>query len=181
MPTPQLSKTKKRLPRKREGWLRRQQDFKRGKRWRTIESNPSSITLPSIDFYVPPCLVPHHRHRFQSLGWLQVIRDCNAGLGTVGPSQIQLPFQKIGQNTQHCCLHRAHANTGCPFKVNATYSVVKECVTVVAVEEEQNCMGIDRAVERSSIFRHDWLQRVSSCNHHHQQGNNTCNPRHCRT
>jgi hypothetical protein len=39
------------------------------------------------------------------------------------------------------------------------YSVAKECVTVVGIEEEHNCTGV-RPVERSSSSRQNWLQRV---------------------
>ena len=55
------------------------------------------------------------------------------------------------------CVHAY--STGCPFKVNETYSVARKCVTVVAIEDEHNCTGV-RPVERSSSSRQDWLQRV---------------------
>ena len=48
-----------------------------------------------------------------------------------------------------------------PFKVNETYSVARECITVVAIEEEHNCTVV-RPVERSSSSRQDSLQRVLS-------------------
>ena len=46
-----------------------------------------------------------------------------------------------------------------PFKVNVTYSVARECITVFAIEEEHNCTGV-QLVERSSSSRQDSLQRV---------------------
>ena len=39
-----------------------------------------------------------------------------------------------------------------PFKVNATYSLAKECVTVIRIEEEHNCAGV-RPVERCTSSR----------------------------
>jgi len=58
------------------------------------------------------------------------------------PCKFTFRFTKSDRtpNTVVC----VYANTRCPFKVSATCSVVKECVTVVVVvvvEEEHNCMG----------------------------------------
>ena len=46
----------------REGWLRRPQDSQAGVRCRIENLH----RIQSIDFYVSPRLVPHHRHPFQS-------------------------------------------------------------------------------------------------------------------
>ena len=70
--------------------------------------------------------------------------------GTIGKTSDRT------RNTSVC----VHADsTGRPFKVNATYSVARECVTVVVTEDEHNCTGV-RPVERSFNSRQDWLQRV---------------------
>ena len=74
------------------------------------------------------------------------------------PRKFTFRFKKSDRtrNTIVC----VHADsTGCPFKVNGTYSVARECVTVVAIEDEHNCTGV-RPMERSSSSRQDWLQRV---------------------
>ena len=73
------------------------------------------------------------------------------------PRKFTFRFKKSDRtrNTVVC----VHADTGCPFKVNATYSLVKERVTMIGIEEEHNCTGV-RPVERSLSSRQDWLLRV---------------------
>ena len=69
------------------------------------------------------------------------------------PRKFTFRFKKSDRtrNTIVC----VHADsTGCPFNVTATYSVARECVTAVAVEDEHNCTGV-RPAERSSSSLQD--------------------------
>jgi hypothetical protein len=52
-----------------------------------------------------------------------------------------------------------HAEKGCPFKVNATFSLVKECVTVIVVEDDHTCVGT-APVQRSIASTQAWLQEI---------------------
>jgi len=82
------------------------------------------------------------------------------GLADRNLHRIQSTITLPSIDFYHCCPCTREYRV--PFKVNATYSAVKECFTVVVVvvEEEHNCMGMG-PVERSSSSRHDyWLQRV---------------------
>jgi len=146
--------------RKREGWLRRLR-ITSGVRWciENLHRIQSITNHVAIDRFLSPCLVPHHRHPFQS----SKPHAPGRNLVTSGHSRLQCrtgrcrtlansPSASKKNRTEHEALLSVCANTGCPFKVNATYSVVKECVTVV-VEEEHNCMRIG-LVERSS----NWLR-----------------------
>ena len=74
------------------------------------------------------------------------------------PRKFTFRFKK-SDRTRNTVVSVHADSTGCPFKVNATYSVAMECVTVVGIEEEHNCTGV-RPVERSSSSRQNRLQRV---------------------
>ena len=52
------------------------------------------------------------------------------------------------------CVHET-----CPFRVNATFSAVKECVVVVSVKEDHNCIG-SAIVPRGPSSQQSWIQRI---------------------
>jgi len=116
-------------------------DFKVADREIFIESNPSSITLPSIDFChhvspppsPPPVPITKAIRIEQEFDDFKSFKIATQGWALSDPRKFTFCFKKSDgtRNTVFC----VHANTGCPFKVSATYSVVKEWATVVAVAD----------------------------------------------
>jgi len=100
-----------------------------------MESNPSSITLPSIDF---------HRHFSfpittairigQEFDGFKSFKIAIQDWALPDPRKFTFRFKKSDRKCN--TVVRVHANTGCPSEVNATYPVVKECVTAVCLRKD---------------------------------------------
>lgn len=58
---------------------------------------------------------------------------------------------KISDKTRNTAVYVYADSTGCLSEVSATYTLAKECVTEIGIEEEHNCTGV-QLVERSSKF-----------------------------
>jgi len=122
MPTPQLNKIKKRLPReKRKGWLRRLQDSKRGmvagrkSSWNPIHQSRCHRSI-SVSFPITKAI-----RTGQELDDFKSFKIAMQDWALSDPRKFTFRFEKSDRtcNTVVC----VHANTRCPFKVNATYSV----------------------------------------------------------
>ena len=112
----------------------------------------------------PPllCLVlhPHHYQRlnlFISVNNLRTptFKTAMRMWAVSDPRKFTYRFKKSDKTRNNVvCIH---AGKGCPFKVNATFSTLKECVAVIVVEDDHTCVGT-APVQRSIASTQAWLQ-----------------------
>ena len=128
-----------------------------------VSRSQQNILSPS--FVLLPCHRPPSSSQsgVGGLGALQSSKPCTLGrnLMTSSPSRPRCrtghfltpanspSVSNIGQNSQHrrLCTRKYWM----PFQGNATYSLVKEHVTVIGIEEEHNCTGV-RPVEGVQVL-----------------------------
>jgi len=129
VPTPQLNKIKKRLPRekkRRSGWWLRR--WQRGRFKIFIAIHPIN-NHTAIDLSPSPCLVPHHLHPFQ------LSKPCT------GPRKFTFRFKSDRTATP------SYVYMQILVVLDAfAYSLVKERITVIVIEEENNCTGVQTVV-----------------------------------
>jgi hypothetical protein len=51
------------------------------------------------------------------------------------------------------------AHDNCPFRISATYSSTRQCVVVVSIGEEHNCIGAGQ-ISHGPSSQQTWLQRI---------------------
>ena len=51
------------------------------------------------------------------------------------------------------------AHDDCPFRISATFSSTRQCVVVVSIGEEHNCVGAGQ-ISHSPSSQQTWLQRI---------------------